>query len=267
MAQPAKILVPVDLSERSIGTARYAAPLCDRLGSELVFIHALQNGWPLEPSQKQVRELVEDVRPGATFLVREGAPAAVIVEAARSEGAGLILMPTRGASAIARITGRSITARVLREAPCPVWAGFEELTPLHRKPIRTILCGLSMGPRAGFVLRWAASLAERLGAALAVVHAGRGMESTPGYPCDHEWRFWLKKLVRDDIRALQAEAGTNAEVLVEAGKPLAAIPTVAAQLQADLLVIGKSPDRRFLGGFRTMSYDMVCRAPCPVASV
>jgi nucleotide-binding universal stress UspA family protein len=267
MIQPAKILVPVDLSERCLSAARYAASLCDNLGSELVFVHALQNGWPLERSLKDVREQIENLRDGSTFLVREGAPAPVIVETAKSESAGLILMPTRGASGIARITGRSITARVLRDAPCPVWAGMEELTPLSERPIRTILCGLSMGPRAGAILRWAASLAERLGAALSVVHAGRGMESTPGYPSDHEWTFWLKKLVRDDIRVLQADAGTNAEVLVEPGKPLAAIPTIAAQLRADLLVIGKSPDRRFLGNFRTMSYDMVCRAPCPVASV
>lgn len=262
-----RILVPTDLSDRSIETARYAASLCDELDSELVFIHALQDGWPLGRVRKDVRERVENMRAGSRFLVREGAPAAVILATAESERAGLILMPTRGASTVARITGRSITARVLREAPCPVWTGLEHMAPLSERPIRTILCGLSMGPRAAAILRWAAWLSERLGAALSVVHASRGLGSTPGYPCDHEWTFWLKKLVRDHIRALQADTGTNAEVLVEPGKPLAAIPTVAAQLHADLLVIGKSPDRRLLGSFRNMSYDMVCRAPCPVASV
>ncbi len=74
-------------------------------------------------------------------------------------------------------------------------------------------------------------------------------------------------MARDDIGMLQKAAGTHADVWLEPGHPLLAIPSVAETVHADLLVIGKSPQRRFLSGVRTMSYDMVCRAPCPVASV
>ena len=64
-----------------------------------------------------------------------------------------------------------------------------------------------------------------------------------------------------------AAAGTDAEVWLESGRPLAAIPPVAERLRADLLVIGKSPRRRRLRNLRALSYDMVVRAPCPVVSV
>ncbi len=102
---------------------------------------------------------------------------------------------------------------------------------------------------------------------MTVIHTSKSLESMPAYPCDGEWRLWVKRTARDDISALQKAAGTQADVWIEPGPPLEAIPSVAESLRADLLVIGKSPRRRLLNGLRTMSYDMVCRAPCPVASV
>jgi nucleotide-binding universal stress UspA family protein len=264
-----KILVPVDLSSRSIGAARYAATLGREFNSELVFVHALQNGWPLDEAAKEVWNEIKGTQntTQTRFVISEGAPAAVILEAARTEDVDLILMPTRGVPVLYRLFDSSITAQVLRAARCPVWAGLDDLSSHAQRPIRTILCGLSLGPRAGSVLRWAAGLARQLKATLTVIHTSRSLESTPAYPCDGEWRLWFKKMAKDDISALQKAAGSHADVWLEPGRPLAAIPSVAESLRADLLVIGKSPQRRLLGDLRTMSYDMVCRMPCPVASV
>jgi nucleotide-binding universal stress UspA family protein len=269
MTDVQKILVPVDLSSRSIGAARYAASLAREFNSELVFVHALQNGWPLRDAAKEVRDVITGMQDTiqTRFFIREGTPAAVILDAAGTENVGLILMPTRSVPALYRLLDGSITAQVLRAAHCPVWAGVDDLSYHSRRPIKTILCGLSLGPRAGSVLGWAACLARRLKATLTVVHTSKSLESTPGYPCDGEWRLWVKKMAKDDISALQKAAGTDADVWLEPGPPVVAIPSVAESLRADLLVIGKSPQRRLLGDLRTMSYDMVCRTPCPVASV
>jgi nucleotide-binding universal stress UspA family protein len=264
-----KILVPVDLSRRSVGAARYAASVGNELGSELVFVYALQNGWPLGDAERDIwNEIVkiQGIAP-SKCVIREGGPVPVILDAAETEEADLILMPTRGVPFLSRLFDRSITAQVLRAARCPVWAGLDDLSSLSRRPVRTILCGLSLGPRAGSVLRWAAGLAQRLKATLTVIHTSKSLESMPGYPCDGEWRLWVKRMAREDISALQAETGTDADVWLEPGRPLVAIPSVAESVRADLLVIGKSPQRRLLGDLRTMSYEMVCRAPCPVASV
>lgn len=264
-----RILVPVDLSPKSIGAARYAAWLGSGFQPELLFVHALQRGRELGEAEATVRDIILGFQGGAPsrFVLREGAPVPVILEAAKSGGADLILMPTRGVRAFSRLFDRSITAQVLRSAECPVWAGVDDLSPLSFRPIRNILCGLSLGPRTASVLRWAASLARQLRASLTVIHASKSMVSMPAYPCDGEWRLWVKSTAREDISMLQEAAGTEADVWLEPGHPRLAIPSVAGTVRADLLVIGKSPRRRLLGGVRTMSYDMVCRAPCPVASV
>ncbi|MBZ5617780.1 MAG: universal stress protein [Acidobacteriia bacterium] len=262
-----KILVPVDLSARSLGAATYAASLAAEFGPELVFLHALQNGWPLAEDEGEIRDRV-NATPGAhRFLFREGSPAPVILETAEAERADLILIPTRGKPALARFIDGSIAAQVLRGAHCPVWIGLDNLSPLSSRPIRNILCGLSLGPRASAVLRWSADLAKRLDASLSVIHASKALESNPGSPGDEEWRFWLKKMARDEIRTLQDWVGTDAEVWLESGRPLATILPLADQLRADLLVIGKSPQKRFLGDLRTLSYEIACQTSCPVASV
>jgi nucleotide-binding universal stress UspA family protein len=269
MTHARKILVPVDLTPRSIGAARYAASLRNAFGSELVFVHALQKGTPLGETAKGVLDAIIGPQrdTAARFVVREGAPVEVILATAKTENVDVILMPTRGVPVLYRVFDGSITAQVLRAAPCPVWAGVDDLSSLSSRPIRTILCGLSLGPRADSVLRWAAGLAGQLKATLTVIHTSESLEPMPAYPSDGEWRLWVKRMAMDDIRVLQAAAGTHADVWLEPGRPLAAIPPIAESLRADLLVIGKSPQRRLFGDLRTMSYDMVCRAPCPVASV
>jgi nucleotide-binding universal stress UspA family protein len=264
-----KILVPVDLSPRSTGAARYAISLAEQLDSGLLFVHATEKARAPGASEDEVLELITEICHGtpSKFLIREGSPVSVILEAAEVEKADLILMPSKGASGLSRLVERSITAQLQRAAPCPVWAGLDDLSPHAGKPIRSILCGLSLGPHAGAVLQWAADLAARLAAALTVVHTSKALESMPAYPSNGEWRLWVKKMARDDIRALQLSAGTHADVWLEAGRPSEAISSVAEHLRADLVVIGKSPQRRFLADLRTMSYDLLCRAPCPVAAV
>lgn len=266
MTPIARILVPVDLSARSLEAAAYAVSLASEFRAELLFVHALQNGWPLDPAEREIREKI-DATSNHQFLFREGSPVSVILQTAEAEKCDLILMPTRGRPVLARLLDGSITAQVLRAAKCPVWVGLDNLLPLSARPIRSILCGLSLGPRGMAVLRWSANLAMRFDASLSVVRANKALESIPGLPCDQEWRFWLQKMARDDIRALQSCTGSRADVWLEPGKPVDSIPPLADRLGADLVVIGKSPEKRFLSDVRTLSYEIACRTPCPVASV
>lgn len=270
MSHFAKILVPVDLSAQSLATSRYALSLGAELGSELVFVHAIEDGWPLDEGHKEVHDRILHMwgEMPVRFIMREGDPATVILAAANGESADMIVMPTRGKNCVSRMVSRSITLRVIEGAGCPVWAGtMDDLARLSGRRIRNVLCGLSLGPRTIEVLRWAADLSRCLGADLSVVHTSPGLESVPGYPGEREWGLWLQKLARDDIRLLLDSAGANAEVWLEPGRPLPAIPSIAERLRADVVVIGKSPCKRLLSDLRAMSYDMIRRAPCPVASV
>lgn len=149
----------------------------------------------------------------------------------------------------------------------PVWKGLDNPPPQSSRPIRTVLCGLSLGPRAAAILQWSANGAKKLKAGHAVIHASKALEPNPGLPCDHEWRCWFKRIARSGIQELQEGLGTDADIWLEPGKPLRAIPILAEQIRADLLVIRKSPEKRILGDLRTLSSEIACRTPCPVASV
>jgi hypothetical protein len=119
---------------------------------------------------------------------------------------------------------------------------------------------VSLGPRASAILRWSANMAKRLNAGLSVIHTSKALESNSGLSCNQEWRYWLKKMARDEIRSLQAGLGTDAEVWLESGKAVAAIPPLADHLRADLLVIGKN--RKSVSG---LSADAVLRVRLPDA--
>jgi nucleotide-binding universal stress UspA family protein len=205
-----RILVPIDLRAGSLEVANYAVSLAARLGSGLVFLHALDNGWPLEPAQRKIRAGINAKSCGHRFLFRE--PVAAILQAAQEEKCDLILMPTRGRPALVRLFDGSITAQVLRRAKRPVWVGLDGLLPSATKPIRTVLCGLSLAPSGQAVLRWSASLAMQFNARRSLVHSSKALEAKPGIPCDQEWRAWLRRMANDEIRGLQTAAGTRAEV-------------------------------------------------------
>ena len=266
MTAIAKILVPLELSELSIAAAAYAVHLAAEFGSELVFLHAIQNGWPPSQAQREIRDRIRATTDGHRFLFREGPPVSVILNTAAAEHPSLILIATRRKPALARFLDGSITAQVLRGARCPVWVGLDHLVPFPGTPIRNVLCAVSLGPRTCPVLRWSLNLARTLRASLSVIHASNALESHTG-PYEREWRYRLKQMAGKEIASLQAELGTNAEVWLEPGNALTAIPPLAGHLGADLVVIGKSPQKRFFGDLRTLSYEIASRTLCPVASV
>lgn len=183
--------MPVDVSSGLVGAAQYAASLEGEFNSELVFVHALENGWPLSDAARDVRDVVMTVRGKHTKQVhhprRRACPSPSRI--GKTEGVDVILMPTRGVPILARLFERSTTVQILRTASCPVWAGVDDLSAFSRRPIRTILCCLSLGPRTGSVLRWAAGLARQPRVTLTVIHASKSLESMPAFPCDGEWRL------------------------------------------------------------------------------
>lgn len=65
-----------------------------------------------------VRRRIRDV--STSVMLDEGRPEDVIVERARSEGADVIVMSTRGEGGITRALLGSVTDAVVRRAPCPV---------------------------------------------------------------------------------------------------------------------------------------------------
>lgn len=128
-----KILHPTDLSEFSVDAFRVARSLAKDYGASLVVLSTF-------PPSLNEAEAVDRGRPGGDpgadllsrlnaerhseclteYRVREGDPAAEILDLAAREGCDLIVMGTHGRTGIRRAVLGSVAEAVSRNADCPV---------------------------------------------------------------------------------------------------------------------------------------------------
>jgi nucleotide-binding universal stress UspA family protein len=134
-----RILVPFDFSESAEEAVAWAADLRRTTGAEpLRLVHAISMRPPgsgdvplamLLPNQDETaalqKSMVEaaqrhDAPATAEVAIRPDTVGNIIVDAARSMNADLIVMGTRGRTGVRRLVLGSVAEHVLRHADCPV---------------------------------------------------------------------------------------------------------------------------------------------------
>jgi K+-sensing histidine kinase KdpD len=146
-----------------------------------------------------------------------------------------------------------VTAKVLHDAPVPVWTGVH----LHQGAnfpefrLARILCAIDFGSQADAVVRYASRLAQEFSARLTVMHVAPA--STAG--------------IHTRIAELLQPLGIEAEIRVEAGEAHRVVAASAGRLHADLVVIGRACSTGMMGRLREQAYGIVRDSPCPVLSV
>ncbi len=289
MLSLAKLLLPIDFSERSPGAARCARSLALHFQSEVLLVHALP---PLysdiagmevtgsmvvdvyrtraDGAEKELEAFAAEHLGGVKVrrMVLNGEPAAQIVELAHGEGAHAILMPTHGYGPFRQFILGSNTAKVLHDADCPVWTGVHMETPPGHPlaPMARVLCAVDLGPQSGRALAWAAWLSREFQAELTILHAVTAHAGSLD-EADGSWRTGIREAAGEELRRLQQEAGTNAAVQLEAGEAPKVICAAAGRLGADVLVIGRGSAAGTFGRLRTNAYAIIRQSPCPVVSV
>ncbi|MBI4876513.1 MAG: universal stress protein [Acidobacteria bacterium] len=286
----AKIVLPVDFSERSLGAARYVEALAARFDSEVLILHvlppphyefsALEVGGTMlnelfAARAKQVRLELDEFRTPEMARIRtrrlvlEGDPARKIVEFAHAEQAGAIVLPTHGYGPFRRFILGSVTAKVLHDADCPVWTGIhlEQAPPVDAIRFGNILCAVDLGPQSPRALRWAAALAAEYGARLTIVHAAMCGEPPLNAAAGEDWARQITERARDEIEALKRTLGVEAGVEVRTGDAPHLVCDLARRLPAELLVIGRGSAAGVFGRLRTNAYAIIRQSPCPVVSV
>ena len=133
------ILVPFDFSAAAESALTWAADLDKSTGSgPIQMVHAI-NARPvgtgevsmqaLVPSEGEIAELesrmveaarARGARATAKVLVKLSAVGDIIIDAARADGADLIVMGTHGRTGVRRLVLGSVAEHVLRHADCPV---------------------------------------------------------------------------------------------------------------------------------------------------
>ncbi|MEB2360421.1 MAG: universal stress protein [Bryobacteraceae bacterium] len=284
------ILIPVDFSLPVLAAAADARKLASQTGTRITLLHVRPGLGGDDPATAspasrgdwiacatggdavRVVQGLESILAGLSVqqYVLQGDPSEEIAEYARDTGVDLIIMPTRGVSAVRRFLLGSVTAKVLHDVDCPVWTvvhdtridGAATLPALGR-----VACAIDLGPESERILRWASNFAGRFEAALTVIHASPQLEPVLGVVHDPEWRASVGAVLRQRIGKLNADTGVGAEVKLVGGEPGKAVSAAAGELKADVLVIGRPAADRFLGRLRTNAYAIIQHSPCSVVSV
>ena len=294
MFEMKKLLVPVDFSPRSEAAAKHAAAIATHFGAEILFLYAVPHGpyehglfeagfnagavWPAAEEietavAEQLTAFMDRTAPNAKRFaqVASGGAAEKIREAAEQEQVDLIIMPTHGYGPFRRFILGSVTAKVLHDVSFPVLTGahVEEIPEGEVRPYRVVACAVDLAAHSEAVLSWARDFSGAVDAKLHVVHAAPSMEGLLGAP--EHWPANLPETVTAErtaeVEELMSRLGVKGERHVACDDVSAYAPAVAAEIGADLLVIGRSSDKRAIGRLRSHSMSLIRESPCPVVSI
>lgn len=288
-----RILVPIDFSDSGLIAVRHAGALARHFHSEVTLLHVneflvlhplngplgfgitsadAEQAEHLSRRQKQMEEfgIAELSEVPVKRLLCCGDPAKLIAKHARDEKSDLILMPTHGPGAFRRFLLGSVTAKVLHDADCPVWAGthLAEAPAVNPAEVRHVMCAVNFGPQTAKTVHWAADFASEFGAKLTLVHAV--FDTPPSLPDRYMfvWHDQARAGANERLQRLSFDLGVGADALVVSdGDIPRALSAVAQEKGAGLLVIGRSCAGDMAKRLGTHTYGIICHAPCPVVSI
>jgi len=280
-----KILLPMDLEETvlPVVVVRQAAALAHHFHSEILLLHVVR---PLTYiaggntarelieqevafTQEKLKECLGSGLNGLSVqrLVVKGDPAHEIFRTVAEQKIDLIVMPTHGYGAYERFLVGSVTAKVLHNGGCPVWAcAHVEDAPGQPFAIRNVLCAVDFSTHSLKTVRWAQDMANEFQARLTLAHVTPGVEiyGPGGYHVLTDMKQELVDGSMKQMAKIQQELGTKAEVFIGSGDVPKVMSQAAKETKADLLVVGcRSLDHRF----GNTAYGIIRESHVPVLSV
>jgi nucleotide-binding universal stress UspA family protein len=230
------------------------------------------------------RFIESEIAPGMPIeaAIREGNPAAEILDQAVSMNADLLVIGTHGRSGFERLLLGSVTEKVLRKASCPVLTvprRLPDAVPVGPVLYKRILCPIDFSESSLRALDYATSLAREADARLAVVHViSHEFENVMAdvvAPDEHTTVADFRRRREDDIRrrlkdAVPDDVATycTVESMLTRGKPSREILRIAAEQEIDLIVMGVqgrgAADLTFFG---STTQHVVREAACPVLTL
>ena len=295
------ILLPTDFTAHARAALKYAAAFA-RAGSGRVVLFSVQsakvpanlltlperifqeqeNHWLLQV-RSEVRDLLAD--PLFTGLdvepvIVEGDPASEIARAVSDYDIDLVTVVTHGRKGLSRALWGSTAEEIIAEAPCPVLTirppqhDFVE----HRDSrseihLNRVLLATNFRPSSVAATQVATQLTYRTQAELHAVYViGDYFEQIslifPEGGLSALTR--LRSYVQDRMGQLMRDDGAHAIAHIVEGRPYAEIVRLAAEKDADLIVIGTNVHPSLFGGAPVLGSEIervVRNAPCPVLCV
>ncbi len=136
-----KILVPIDFSDYSKSSLKYATSFAKNFNSEITLIYVVEPviyppdfsmgqiaipsvnaEWDLKAKEELEKlgkqEIPESIK--VSIIIKTGKPFLEIIDTAAEENIDLIIIATHGHSGVEHILFGSTAEKVVRKAPCPV---------------------------------------------------------------------------------------------------------------------------------------------------
>lgn len=284
------ILAPIDFSDGSAVAAQHAVAMAMHFGSRIIFAHVIESAPPesralllghaLEEAaelrgvmQAKLDEFAGHTAAGVPYeaVVLEGNAADRLEVLAGEKEVDFAVMPTRGFGAFRRFLVGSTTAKLIHDLSCPVLTGVHltDRPPFRSGPYQTVVCSLGLQDLAHSeeVLRWSAAFAQEWGAKLHVVHVPPSIDWTAAEWLPPDTQELVRGASKERLGKVIAEVGCQAELHTDGLEPIGYANEVIEEVDADVLVLGRSVGHGVLGGVRTNAYAMIREALCPVISV
>ena len=301
MIEIRRILCPIDFSDYSRRALDHAIAIARWYESTVTALHVFSPApvaaygpgqVPFAPIVLTVvdrAQLLADTKafieaesaPGVAIeaVAREGQTAAEIVEQAASMNADLLVIGTHGRSGFERLLLGSVAEKVLRKARCPVLTvpgRLPDAVPSGPVLFKRILCAVDFSESSMNALKYALSLAQEADGGLTVVHVlGPELVGQVGIGEEHASLAALQRQHEEEARKRldeavpeSAAAYCQAETMLLRGKPWREILRIAADRQAELIVMGVhgrgAADLMFFG---STTQHVVREATCPVLTL
>jgi len=295
------ILFPTDFTPHARSALKYAAAFA-REGRGRVILFSVQTGavpanlmtlperllqeqdtnWLLQ-LRNEVKNLLSDplldgleVEP----VIVEGEPAHEIAKAVRDYDIDLVTVVTHGRRGLTRALWGSTAEEIIAEAPCPVLTvrppqhDFVE----HRGSqteirLNRILLATNFHPSSIAATSLAREITAASGAELHAVYVIGDYFEQISVMFPEGGRSALSRMraeVRDRMQSFAGEGDGRVITHVAEGRPYAEIVRLAAETDADLIVIGTSVHASLFGGAPALGSEIervVRNSPCPVLCV
>lgn len=293
-----RILLATDGSHGSTAAEAYACGLARSWGASLTVMSVLEfppgmnpeyavNRLYLDELTKDVTTKLMDLKGRAASVgiavqsyVATGIPSEEVSAAARTQGAELIVVGTRGKTGLEHILLGSTAERIIRTAPCPVLTvpmvqqRAEGNVSTEQPDImpKRILMPVDFSDCSLDAVEYGALVARRAKATMTVLHVmepvSYGLDFTLPHTAQHEsTKAAVTKRLSDLASALTA-VGLTSDFLMAGGLPADSILDAARAQSIDMIVMG-THGRRGLSHtlFGSVAEAVLRRSPCPVLTV
>ncbi|MDX6529423.1 MAG: hypothetical protein QOH41_1713 [Blastocatellia bacterium] len=299
MSSLRNILFPTDFSSHARSALKYAAGFARHGGGRVVLLSVQTAEVPpnlmtmpehlleTEDAQwlRQLRAQVKDLLTDPLFdglevepVLVEGEPAHEIAAAVRNYDIDLITVVTHGRRGLARALWGSTAEEIIAEAPCPVLTlkppqhDFVE----HRGQqteirLTRILLATNFRPSSIAATHLARELATNAELHAVYVIGDYFEQISVMFPEGANSALArMRAEVKEQMQTFAGEGDDGVLTHVAEGRPYAEIVRLAAEIHADLIVIGTSIHASLFGGAPALGSEIervVRNAPCPVLCV